>query len=311
MPQGEQDQQGRLDTSSPQNLIDRAKQLLQRARSASPVVDVTAATIQRYSADDGGSYAAALTYYGFFSIFPLLLFAAAMLGYVISGDPEMQEELIRNGVKTVPILRDAFSPDGIETVIENRHKVALTGLLLALYSGSGAVVALEHALNKLHHFPDEPGFVAKRLRSLRWLLFLGLGAVISLGAGAVSGFAADLFGGGAVVEVGAAALALALGVAVNGSVFATAFRYLPALVQPWRDVLPGAIVAGIGFQVLNIAGTAYLARGDTARNDTFGTFAAAATLLVASYLIAQLTLLAAEVNLVLAERRGGVARDAT
>src|SRR5688500_16578730 len=183
MPQGQQGQQGRLATSSLDKLIDRAKKLVDRARAASPVVDVTVATVQRYSADDGGSYAAALTYYGFFSIFPLLMFAAAMLGYVISGDPEMQEDLIRNGVKTVPILRDAFSPDGIETVIENRHKVALTGLGLALYSGSGAVVALEHALNKLHHFPDEPGFVAKRLRSLKWLLFLAVGAVVSLGAG--------------------------------------------------------------------------------------------------------------------------------
>lgn len=272
---------------------------------------MTVAAIQRYSADDAGSYAAALTYYGFFSLFPLLLASAAVLGYVIAGDPEMQEELIRNGVKTVPILRDAFSPDGIETVIENRHKVAVTGLVLALYSGSGAVVALEHALNKIHHIADEPGFLASRLRSLRWLLFLAVGAVVSLGAGAVSGFAAELFGGGTAVEVAATAVSLSLGVAVNCFVFATAYRYLPAQVQPWRAVLPGALVAGIGFQVLNLAGTAYLARGETARNDTFGTFAAAATLLVASYLIAQLTLLAAEVNLVLAERRDGVAEGAT
>lgn len=305
MPEGEQDQQGRLDTSSPTKLIDRAKQLVERARAASPLLDVAVGTFQRYSADDAGSYAAALTYYGFFSIFPLLLVAAAVLGYVISGDPEMQEELIRNGVKTVPILRDAFSPDGIKTVIASRHKVAVTGLLLALYSGSGAVVALEHALNKLHHLSDEPGFLAKRIRSLRWLAFLAVGGVVSLAMGAASGFAADLFGGGTVVEVTTAVLASVLGVAVNCFVFATAFRYLPAVVQPWRAVVPGAIVAGIGFQILNFAGTAYLAHGETARNDTFGTFAAAATLLVASYLIAQLTLLAAEVNLVLAERRGG------
>lgn len=271
---------------------------------------MTVATIRRYSADDGGSYAAALTYYGFFSIFPLLLLGAALLGYVVSDDPQMQEELIRNGVKTVPILRDAFSPDGIETVIQSRHRVAVTGLVLALYSGSGAVVALEHALNKLHRFSEEPGFVATRLRSLRWLLVLAAGGVISLGAGAVSGFVAGGSGGGTGLEIVASVVALALGLGVNTLVFATAFRYLPAVIQPWRAVAPGATLAAVGFQLLNFAGTAYLARGETARNDTFGTFAAAATLLVASYLIAQLTLLAAEVNLVLAER-GGRGTDAT
>ncbi len=284
------------------SLTDRAKAVLARARRRCPLVDIAAATFERFSADDAGSYAAALTYYTFFSIFPLLLLAGSLLGYLTANDPELRRDLIDQGVNTVPILRDAFKPDGIGAIIDNRHNLALTGLGLALYSGSGAVVALEHALNRLHKIEDQPGFLKKRLRSLKWLAILGVLSLLAIGAGSVAGFAEEMLGRGPVVIAAVTLVAVALAVLVNTLVFGTAYKFLPAIEQSWREVLPGAVVAGVLFQALNIGGTAYLARGEAARNDTFGTFAAAATLLVASYLISQITLLAAEVNLVVADR---------
>ena len=86
-------------------------------------------------------------------------------------------------------------------------------------------------------------------------------------------------------------------------VFATAFKFLPAKAQSWRDVLPGAIVGGAAFGLLIYLGGLFIQGGEDSRNATFGAFAAAATLLVVSFLVARVTLLAAEVNAVLAERR--------
>jgi YihY family inner membrane protein len=293
-----------------QQLTERGKALVERARRRSVPFDVAIATLQRFSADDGGSYAGALTYYAFFSIFPLLLLAAAMLGYVVADDPALRADLIKQGLKTVPILRDAFEPDGMDTIIQNRGRIALTAAALALYSGSGAVVALEHALNKLHRVENEPGFLAKRLRSVKWLGFLGALSLLAIGAGSLAGFAEDVSDGQTAIKVGLTAGALVIAVGINTVAFASAYKFLPAVKSTWREVWPGAVVAAVLFQALNFGGTAYLARGETARNDTFGTFAAAATLLVASYLIAQITLLAAEVNLVLADREeGGAAGD--
>jgi inner membrane protein YhjD len=286
-----------------QQLTDRAKATLERARRRFSFLDIAVSTFQRFSADDGGSYAAALTYYTFFSIFPLMLFGAALLGYLTADNPALREDLINRGADAVPILRDALSPKGLETLIENRGGVALTGLVMALYSGSGAVVALEHALNKFHKLEKEPGWLSKRLRSLRWLAVLGVLGLLAVGAGGVAGFAEKWLEQipGATWAISAAAVAIA--VVINSLVFATAYKFLPAVRRGWGEVIPGAIVAGLLFQALNVGGTYYLARGETARNDTFGTFAAAATLLVAAYLIAQITLLAAEVNIVLADRR--------
>lgn len=275
-------------------VVARAKAQVERARARYGVVDIGVRIFKRFGDDDGGSYAAALTYYIFFSIFPLLLFAAAMLGYLTLGDRELRDAIIREGVKTVPIIRDALKPDGVETIMENRGGIAFTAAILALYSGSGAIVAFEHALNKLHRLTDEPNWIQKRLKSVKWLVLLGVGALVAIGLQVLREWLDNFV---------LAALVFVVGVVITIAVYATAYKFLPAVQQKWSDVLPGAVVAGIGFTLLNLAGTAYLARGQSARNDTFGTFAAAAALLLASYLISQITLLAAEVNLVLQERR--------
>ena len=267
---------------------------VERARAKSGLVDIVVRTFHLYSEDDGGSYAAALTYYAFFSIFPLLLFAAAILGYLTFGNDELRTKIVAGAVNSIPLVRDAMNPEGLSLIETKRQQLALTGAILALYSGSGAIVALEHALNRVNHITEEPNWFGKRIRSLKWLGVFGLAAVGSVALGTVASFVPS--------AVGAAAAMLG-GLGVNIFIFATAFKYLPNLEQTWKDVLPGAVVAGIAFELLKIFGATYLAQGEGTRNDTFGTLAGAATLLIASFLISQVVLLAAEVNAVLCERR--------
>jgi membrane protein len=291
-------------SSQLQRLVAQAKLRVERARARWAAVDVGVGTLKRFSADDGSSYAAALTYYTFFSIFPLLVFGIAALGYLTFGNAQLQEDILEAGLETIPMLQDALSPAGLETIKERRQELALTGVVLALYSGSGAVVALEHALNKLWHVPEEPKFIQKRLRSLIWLAILGGAAVTSLVLSAVARTLGSLVSGlPGLGELLGVVLLHAVGIAVGTLVFAAAFRVLPAKDLSWGTVLPGAVVAALAFEVLKSLGASYLQAGAGSRNATFGTFATAAGLLVASYLMAQITLLSAEMNVVLAERR--------
>lgn len=281
-------------------LTARAKAALETARSRWTAVDVGVRVFRRFSEDDGGSFAAALTYYTFFAVFPMLLFSASALGYITFGNAELRDRIIEKGIESIPLLRDALTPEGLEVIGNSRNSLALTGLVMALYAGSGGVAALEHALNRIYRVADEPNFIQKRLRSLRWLALIGAAVVVSVGlstAGNVlPSIIADVPG---VVTV----LTFAIGIGVSLFIFLSMFKFLPAVSLTWKQVLPGAITATVAFEVLKIAGSAYLARGQATRNNTFGTFAASAALLVASYLISQVTLLAAEVNAVLAERR--------
>ena len=275
-------------------LIALAKLQLERTRASSGFVDVVARTFQRFSEDDGGTHTAALTYYTFFSIFPLLLFSAAALGYVTFGNVRLQEQLVDSGLQTVPILKQAIDEKALEVLQDRRSGIAMTAIGLALYTGSGVIVALQHALNTIWRVESEPNFFVKRAKSLAWLVVLGVGAAVSLALSTLAGFAP-----GPV----AAVIGLVGALGVNTGLFTVAFRYLPTCVMAWRDVLPGAVVASVGFELLKWGGSIYMRKGEDMRNATFGVFATAAALLIASYLIARVILFAAEVNAVLVERR--------
>jgi YihY family inner membrane protein len=273
---------------------DKANQALERGRARSGFLDIVVRTFKRYGEDDCGSYAAALTYYAFFAIFPLLLFAAAGVGYVTFGNQELADRVISAGIKGIPMIKDALTPDGLKALQENKDTIAGIGLVLALYTGTGMIVALEHSLNKVHRLEEEGNWFQKRGRALGWLALLGIAAAGSLTMTSIAA---------AFENVAGAVLSYLGAFAIDLFIFATAFRFLTAVKISWKEVLPGAVVAAAAFSLLKGFGTAYLASGEGTRNATYGTLAGAATLLVASYLISQVVLLAAEVNATLIERR--------
>ena len=284
-------------------VVARAKLRVERARADHGAVDITIRTFRRFSEDDGGFFAASLTYYTFFSIFPLLIFGASALGYLTFLSSKLQERLLEEGLGAVPLISELLDSESIQTLQEQRGTLAIVGLLLALYTGSGAITALEHALNKIYRVRGEPGPIARRLRSLRWLAAAGVAVLVTVGVGALGPLAGGLFGDGPAITLSVGILVRILGVAVSALMFIAAFRLLPAADYSWREVLPGAVAASIAFEILKLVGGWYLARSSGSREQTFGAFNTAAALLVASYLLAQITLLAAELNAVLAERR--------
>jgi membrane protein len=250
--------------------------------------------VKRFSDVDGGFYAAGLTYFLFFSVFPLVLFAVSALGFAVFLSDDFKRDIVDAGAEAFPLMTQVLQPDSLDRLADARFSLAALGLLLALYSGTGGIVALQHALDRIRGIEQGGTFVQKRVRALRFLATIGLIPLVSVALGAV-GQVVDSPIVGVVAFAGGALMSVLL--------FASAFRFLPTLNPLWREVLPGAIVAGAIFEALKIVGPYYLASGRSGRDATFGTFATAAGLLVSAYLLSQVTLLAAALNAVLAERR--------
>jgi YihY family inner membrane protein len=273
---------------------------LDRFQRRHPGAGFPLAVVYKFFDDQGNYLTAMITYYGFLSLFPLLLLLTSILGFALHGNPQLQEQVLDSALSRFPVLGQQLG-DNVQS-LRGSTVAVVVGLVGGLYGSLGVVQSAQSAFNKVWAVPrgDRPNPIKARLRSLLMLVVLGVGVVAST---VLSGLTtvADRIGG---TEIGAGLrLAILLAaVALNVGLLVFAFRLLTAESVRTRDVLPGAIGAALAWQVLQAAGTYYLGtalRGSTA---TYGLFGVVLGLLVWLYLSAFTVVLCAEVNVVRARR---------
>ena len=251
-------------------------------------------------ADDQGPYLAALiTYYGFLSLFPLLLLLVTILGFVLQGDPQLQAELVDSALAQFPVIGSQLR-DNVHSLTGSGAGLAV-GILLTLYGCLGVAGAMQNAFNRAWAVPRNrrPNPITSRLRSLLLLPVLGAGilvttALVSLTTGA-DAYGADL---GTALRV----LAFVLAVIANVGLFMLVFRVLTATEVATRDLRIGAVVAGVGWQVVQIVGTYFVTHVLRGASEAYGVFGLVLGLIAWIYLLSLVTVLAVETSVV-AERR--------
>ncbi|HZT14953.1 MAG TPA: YihY/virulence factor BrkB family protein [Gaiellaceae bacterium] len=248
---------------------------------------------QKYSDDQGGYLAATVAYYGFFSVFPLLLVLTTALGFVLRGHRHLQEVIVRSALGQFPVI-------GHELQTRSLHGSSwalAVGVVGALWAGMGAVVAAENAMNQLWGVPHKrrPDFLRARLRALGLLFALGTGvlaATVLAGAGTF----------GARYGIGWKLASIVLSTLLDFGVFWIGFRILTARDVGWRELRGGAAAAAIGYELLQLLGGYYVGHVIRNASNAYGTFALVIGLLSFIYLTAHVTLLAAEGNVVATRR---------
>lgn len=249
------------------------------------------AVVRKTTGDQGGSLAALVAYYGFLSVFPLLLVFAAVLGFVLSGDQGLQQSVLHHTERSFPAL-SGF----IDKTIKGSSLALGIGLVVALWAGLGVTRATERAMNAVWDIPlaERPNLWWSRLRGLGLLVVLGATFLVSTALASVRG-----------VGIGAvplAAVAIVGPLLLNFVLYLVAFQVLTNRHLSWRTMVPGAAVGAVGWTVLQSLG-AYYTRHEVAHaSQLYGTLGFVVGLLAWIYLGAQLTIYAAEINVVLAHR---------
>lgn len=266
-------------------------------------LDFPLAVAHRFHDDHASDLAAVIAYYAFLSLFPLLLAVVTVLDFALRDNPELQQRILTSALRDFPIIGDH-----VRTELHSLHgsRIALVvGFVGLLWAGTGAVLATERALNAVQHVPGKAwsGFVAARVRALAMLGVIGLSV---LSTAALS--AAGVSGGWAALPLRAAEL-LAAYCLVFGT-FLAAFRILPAVRLPWRDLVPGAAFGALAWTVVQSVGTFYIAHRLRGAGDLYGTFAVVIGLLAWLGLLAQITMLSAEMNAARLDRSSSCSRDA-
>jgi YihY family inner membrane protein len=250
------------------------------------------AVFKKFGEDRAGQLAALIAYYGFFSLFPLLL-ALVTFSALVFGKGDTSERILDAALAQFPFVGDRLQ---VQALPAKGVGLAI-GLGGALWAGLGALKAAQNAMDTVWDVPrkEQPNFVMAILRASLMLVVLG---AFVLAASALAGLASGTAG----AELGIRLAGMAASVVLNVIAFLVAFRVLTVADVSWRDVLPGAVIAGIGWSVLQSVGGFLVSTQISRAGRTYGFFATVIGLLTWMYLAAQLFLLAAEVNVVRARR---------
>jgi membrane protein len=247
--------------------------------------------------DDQGTYLAAIvTHYALLSLFPLLLLLVTILGYLLRGDTVLQQQLVHSALGQFPIVGNELQRS--THAITGDPGGIIVGVIGAVYGGLGVIQAAQNAFDRAYAVPrqDRPDPLHSRLRSLILLPVLGVAVALTTALSGFSTSATSLAGvwGKAGVDV--------LSLALNVAVFVAAFRILTARVLTTRDVLPGAVFASVGWQVLQSIGTLIIEHELKGSNVTAGTFGLVIGLIVWIYLVSVIIVLGVELNVVIGRR---------
>jgi membrane protein len=242
--------------------------------------------------NNGNLYAGAITYFSFLALFPLLLLAVSITGFVLHSDPGLEHSLFQHLSEKVPGEFGATLRKSIEKAIDNRSGVGIVGLAGVLLTGLGWVGNLRAAIDAVWgRGVQKVNFVKAKVGNLVVLAGLGLGIVVSLGLTAVGTSLTDqiLRAIGLDDLPGATFLLKLLGIAIAIAgdlvIFWWLLIRLPAVEVPEGVAWRGALLASVGFEVLKVVGTYTIAH--TAQSATAGPFAGIIAVLVWIQLVAR------------------------
>jgi YihY family inner membrane protein len=269
--------------------LERPIRRLDSFQQRHPLLAFPYGVAKKFGDDQAGNLAALVAYFGFFSLFPLLLAFVTILSMALRGNDALQQRIEGSALAQLPVVGAQIS--------QNVHTIRGSGLALvlaialAIWAGIGVLRAMQTGMNSIWNVPHRhrPGIVPSVVRALIMLVVFAVILVASAAAGIV-GAGSHTWWGLLFGMVASLALYFAL--------FALAFRVLTSEDLTWGDVWPGAAVAAVAWTVLQAIGGYIVAHQLRGASETYGTFATVIGLMAWLYLAAQLTFYAAEINVV-------------
>jgi membrane protein len=255
--------------------------------------------VARKFTDDGGYREAALiTYYGFLSIFPVLLLGVAAVSRVLAQRPELRRELVAAIVP--PSLRSTV--EGSVAALPTSTVALAAGLIGLLLSGTGVVYSAYCTLNHVAAVPyrARAGLVSCYLRILLVLVLIIAGAV------AVGGLTVAATAVPGLPGVSRAVAVLGSGLIVLG-VLLLAARLLLTCPAPVRALWPAAVPGAIAVTTVLNVGAEVLPRLVRQAGAVYGGFATVAGMFTMLYVLSLALVCSAEIAAeVAAVRRAGL-----
>ena len=276
------------------DLVNRLDDLQRRRR----FVGLPLGVIYKFFDDQGNYLAAILTYYAFIAIFPVLLIASSVLGFLLQGNPELEQRLLSSALAQFPIVGTQLGEPG---GIQGSTTAVIVGSLAALYGVMGLGQASQNALNTAWAIPRNSRLnpVMSRARALGLLALGGMGvlAVTLLGS---LGSHVEMFG--TQVDTGLSWTLKLVSWALTALLLSVLMNLATTERHRLRTVLPGGIAVAVMWQLLQLLGGLYVGRVVSRADQMNGVFALVLGLVALIYLAAVMAVLGIELNVVVHKR---------
>ena len=276
------------------NPIERAVRRVDAAQRRFTPTAFVFGVVKKYGDDHGGVLVANLAFSAFVSLFPLLLVLVTVLGLVVASDPAIRNDVVNAVASQVPLIGHQLTGN-----VHQLQRSSVIGLAVGLaglvWGATGLAQAGLFTMEQVWNVPGpaRPGYLQRLGRAAEFLGLLGIGVVATT---LLAGL--NTYGRNAAVLVVVAEVAAAV---VNVGMYVAAFRLLTPKGVPTRQLLPGAVIGGVAWTLLQVLGT-YLVHHFLHSDSAYGIFATVLGLVAWINLAVQLTVYAAEVNVVLARR---------
>jgi membrane protein len=277
--------------------------------SRSDAFHLLSSAAEKWNARNAPRLGAALAFYALLSLAPLLVLAVGICGLVFSRSTVEQNLLVQ-----IERIAGAYSAGLLKTLIENPQHTksgvvaGVSAVLTLLFGASGVFAELRDSLNLIWDAPARftgwRGMIWQRLLSFCMVLALGFLVLASLILSTVFSVAAKFFGNlvpantvivGEVSNTALSFLAISI-------LFALIFKFVPDAEICWRDVIIGALMTSILFNIGKTLLSHYLRTAGV--GSTYGAAGSVIALVVWVYYSAQIFLYGAVLTRVYADRFG-------
>ena len=246
---------------------------------------VPARVLHAYGESQASNYALAIAFAGFMSMFPMILGALSIIGFAIR-DPDTE---LRFQLFVLQVFPSSAQPElqkALHGVRESVGWLAVVSVAGLFWSSGSFFSALEFALARI--FGTRPrNLLHQRLTGLLMMLLLVVAIVLTVGLNTISSFVP--------VAAAASVTGFVCCSVVMVSLLVALYRVVPNRRFRIREVMPGALLAGVLIEILSLAFPIYarIAGGFNTYGAQFALFFLLATWF---YLLSQLILLGAVYN---------------
>ena len=249
------------------------KQLLRRAWDRA--FYLVSQAIQAFRLSRGPQLSAAISYRFIFSVFPIAIFLVSILGIFLQ-DAQTRQDIVDAVVGLFSLNPESAArlDRALESVPPTWSAVGLVSLVITLWTASGLMGAVRIGVNAVWQIDVDRDRPFVRSKLVDFVLVVGVGVLLAAsalltGVAQIVDRAADeaeenLGALGDLIQAGSFVFGILVPVVIAFVTFALLYRFVPATRVRLRDVLVGALVAAVAFQLLTV-GFAYFVR-------TFGNY---------------------------------------